>query len=32
VVPWKLWSMVACLVAGDALFLSIWQLVDPLHK
>merc|ERR1719282_2068068 len=32
VVPWKLWSMVGCLVAADAVFLSIWQILDPLKK
>merc|ERR1719336_1675969 len=32
VVPWKLWSMVGCLLAVDALFLAIWQIVDPLKK
>jgi len=32
VVPWKLWSIVACLVGGDAVFLSLWQIIDPLHK
>jgi len=32
VVPWKLWSMVGCLVAVDVLFVSIWQIVDPLKK
>jgi len=32
VVPWKLWSMVGCLVAVDAVFVSIWQIVDPLKK
>jgi len=32
VVPWKLWSMVGCLVAVDALFVAVWQLVDPLKK
>merc|ERR1712106_1271216 len=32
VVPWKLWSMVGCLVAVDVLFVTIWQIVDPLKK
>ena len=32
VVPWKLWSMVGCLVLADAVFLTVWQLVDPLKK
>ena len=32
VVPWKLWSMVGCLVAADAVFLTIWQILDPLKK
>jgi len=32
VVPWKLWSMVGCLVAVDAVFVAVWQLVDPLKK
>ena len=32
VVPWKLWSMVGCLVLADAIFLTIWQLLDPLKK
>ena len=31
-VPWKLWSMVGCLVLADAVFLTVWQLVDPLKK
>ena len=32
VVPWKLWSMVSCLVAVDAAFVAIWQILDPLKK
>jgi len=32
VVPWKLWSIVATLVGVDAIYLTIWQIVDPLHK
>jgi len=32
VVPWKLWSMVGCLVLADAVFLAIWQILDPLKK
>jgi len=32
VVPWKLWSMVGCLVAVDVVFVTIWQIVDPLKK
>merc|ERR1719323_2235781 len=32
VVPWKLWSMVGCLVAADMLFLTVWQILDPLKK